>query len=464
MALSAFHLLRGFHGTFDVVSYSAVISALEKGQKWQLAIDMLRHFQRTSGRLDVVIYNATISACEKSTAWWAALHFLAEVVASDLQRTLIGYTSASSACSKAMQWVAALQLLEDHEAEALEPTELHHLLQRVGCVDSFAAKRRRNTGERAIRVQRHKQRPDTREGGEASKDALSEAPVPGELSVPADGPRPTGLRPVLVASTEESGSGAMKVTRPPIPPPRPRREEVSGPEEEMMAPKVLSPTAAEDGKISFYSMAKKPEITKVEASSEHTASKSSDEEDDPDEESDFSDLEVDIKTEMPKDDEQDQGARKEKDHADEQPVPSSTRDQDMPKEEQASEPRDRGSESEKEEDFSCVYFHNVPFEVYEEDLLPLFERAGAVRAMRLFRLGQGLCQFTSSGAASKAVQILAGCFLANPLNETSKDSRELFVKIHQGSTDILNSSKVVSSNEQDSKTKSASACGRMPYF
>ena len=29
-------------------------------------------------------------------------------------------------------------------------------------------------------------------GGEASKDALSEAPVPGELSVPADGPRPPG--------------------------------------------------------------------------------------------------------------------------------------------------------------------------------------------------------------------------------------------------------------------------------
>ena len=29
-------------------------------------------------------------------------------------------------------------------------------------------------------------------GGEASKDALSEASVPGELSVPADGPRPTG--------------------------------------------------------------------------------------------------------------------------------------------------------------------------------------------------------------------------------------------------------------------------------
>ena len=29
-------------------------------------------------------------------------------------------------------------------------------------------------------------------GGEASKDALSEASVPGELSVPADGPRPPG--------------------------------------------------------------------------------------------------------------------------------------------------------------------------------------------------------------------------------------------------------------------------------
>ena len=54
----------------------------EKGQKWQLAIDMLRRFQRTSGRLDVVIYNATISACEKSTAWWIALQLLAEVCCS----------------------------------------------------------------------------------------------------------------------------------------------------------------------------------------------------------------------------------------------------------------------------------------------------------------------------------------------------------------------------------------------
>ena len=33
-----------------------------------------------------------------------------------------------------------------------------------------------------------------------------------------------------------------------------------------------------------------------------------------------------------------------------------------------------------------MYFHNVPFEVMEDDLLPLFERAGPVRALRLFKL------------------------------------------------------------------------------
>ena len=33
-----------------------------------------------------------------------------------------------------------------------------------------------------------------------------------------------------------------------------------------------------------------------------------------------------------------------------------------------------------------MYFHNVPFEVNEEDLLPLFERAGPVKALRLFTL------------------------------------------------------------------------------
>ncbi|CAL1136316.1 unnamed protein product, partial [Cladocopium goreaui] len=171
-----------------------------------------------------------------------------------------------------------------------------------------------------------------------------------------------------------------------------------------------------DGKISFYSVAKKSEVMKVEESSEHTVSKSSDEE-----ESDLSDFDVDIKREP----------AKEKDDLAESPKVDQEADQEMAEEEEASEPRDQGkSDSEREEPeaeaFSCVYFHNVPFEVYEEDLLPLFERAGPVRAMRLFRLldgrsrGQGLCQFTTSGAASKAVQILAGCFLANPLNESSK--------------------------------------------
>ena len=33
-----------------------------------------------------------------------------------------------------------------------------------------------------------------------------------------------------------------------------------------------------------------------------------------------------------------------------------------------------------------MYFHNVPFEVNEEDLLPLFERAGPVKALCLFKL------------------------------------------------------------------------------
>eukprot|EP00913_Durusdinium_trenchii_P035562 g33279.t1 len=109
------------------------------------------------------------------------------------------------------------------------------------------------------------------------------------------------------------------------------------------------------------------------------------------------------------------------------------------KEEEKEEDKEEDKEEEKEEG--------------KEDLMPLFERAGKVRAMCLFRLkdgrsrGQGLCQFNASGTASKAVDMLSGCFLANPLNESSKDSRELFVKLHRGSTEILESSKAVFSKE-----------------
>ena len=53
----------------DVVSYSASISASEKGSQWAHALALLR--EMSDGRLesDVVSYNASISASEKGLQW-----------------------------------------------------------------------------------------------------------------------------------------------------------------------------------------------------------------------------------------------------------------------------------------------------------------------------------------------------------------------------------------------------------
>lgn len=88
-----------------------------------------------------------------------------------------------------------------------------------------------------------------------------------------------------------------------------------------------------------------------------------------------------------------------------------------------------------EEESCCVFFHNVPFGVEESDLRRLFERAGPVKKLRLYRLesgrsrGQGLCDYSDAGHADKAVRVLAGFFLADPAGKY--ESRELRLKIHE---------------------------------
>merc|ERR1712070_1337307 len=49
----------------DVISYSATLSACEKGQQWMAAVALLREMQQWQVQADVISYSSTISACEK---------------------------------------------------------------------------------------------------------------------------------------------------------------------------------------------------------------------------------------------------------------------------------------------------------------------------------------------------------------------------------------------------------------
>ena len=54
----------GVHGS-ALVSYSAGISACEKGEQWQRALALLGEMWESNMVPDEIIYNAGISACEK---------------------------------------------------------------------------------------------------------------------------------------------------------------------------------------------------------------------------------------------------------------------------------------------------------------------------------------------------------------------------------------------------------------
>ena len=59
----------------DTTSYSAAISACEKGKQWEVALELLKEC-KTWTTPDTISYSAAISACEKGGEWKHALALL----------------------------------------------------------------------------------------------------------------------------------------------------------------------------------------------------------------------------------------------------------------------------------------------------------------------------------------------------------------------------------------------------
>ena len=62
------------------MSFSAAISACEKGKQWEGALGLLQEMVHQLLTPDVVSFNASISACEKGKQWEGALGLLQEMV------------------------------------------------------------------------------------------------------------------------------------------------------------------------------------------------------------------------------------------------------------------------------------------------------------------------------------------------------------------------------------------------
>lgn len=57
--------------TPDVVTYTALISALERGGQWQLALDVFNQMVQRSCKPDAIVYNAIIDALWQTGVVWA---------------------------------------------------------------------------------------------------------------------------------------------------------------------------------------------------------------------------------------------------------------------------------------------------------------------------------------------------------------------------------------------------------
>ena len=70
-----------------------------------------------------ISYSAAISACEKGKQWEEALRLLQQTTCRALTPDKISYSAAISACEKGKQWVEALRLLLEMTCMVLTPNE-----------------------------------------------------------------------------------------------------------------------------------------------------------------------------------------------------------------------------------------------------------------------------------------------------------------------------------------------------
>lgn len=97
----------------NVVAYSAAISALAKGQQWEKALELFREIQSNGGHPSIVTYNATMTALEKSLEWERALDMFDEMKSNNLPITVVSYGCAISACDKGLQYRQCLEFLDE---------------------------------------------------------------------------------------------------------------------------------------------------------------------------------------------------------------------------------------------------------------------------------------------------------------------------------------------------------------
>ena len=88
----------------NVISYSALLSACERGGQWERSLTLLKEMVNAKVLPDGVACGAALSACERGWQWELVLHLLFSMPVSKLKLDSVCFTSAISTCSRSGRW------------------------------------------------------------------------------------------------------------------------------------------------------------------------------------------------------------------------------------------------------------------------------------------------------------------------------------------------------------------------
>ena len=102
------------------------MSALEKGSRWTLALELLQRL-KSDEKPELTSYNACMSACEKASRWQQAIALLVELQ-DHFQPDVVSITACVSACAAASQWQQLLLITQGGNAATYEAAApWHHI-------------------------------------------------------------------------------------------------------------------------------------------------------------------------------------------------------------------------------------------------------------------------------------------------------------------------------------------------